>query len=108
MTPEDLYMIEIRWMASTRGEWVYREGHNPESPDPYDREGSLHGPTHVPIPDTITYEPADARFIAAAHQDIPALIAEIRRLWGRDVPTRDHLSAGAKHQGLSALSCPPG
>lgn len=74
----DLDAIEARAKAATPGPWRV----NPRveaDPGETDGHGWLAGP-----PAAIEYEAAlfnrDADFIAAAREDVPALIAEVRRL----------------------------
>ena len=59
----DLEAIEARAKAATRGPW-YEEGWFTENEDG----------------DYVEIEPADAAFTAHAREDIPALLAEVKRL----------------------------
>lgn len=76
----DLNAIEARWKATTEGTW--RRAH--------------HGTWEVEaVPNqmvadfgTIDKAAEDATFAASAHQDIPALVAEVRRLRATSLPTR--------------------
>ncbi len=87
LTDEELAVIEARAAGATSGPWeafvegrdhhagddfICTGGHWDDAPDMY---VTLYvGPRKVPAP------PADLDFIAAARQDVPRLVAEIRRL----------------------------
>ena len=86
MTEEDLARLEALHRESTEGTWVYR----PEV-DHWDSEHGEVGEVVVvgEYGDTVMsnqpyyphdVSPADMRFCAEAHEAIPALIAELRRL----------------------------
>lgn len=86
-TTPDLAAIRARHAASTPGTWITTADiDDPYSPwgleiirvgDYDDPDARLDHIVRVPDHDD---RPADLRFIADAHQDIPALIAEIERL----------------------------
>lgn len=69
MTEEELTAIEARAAAATAGPWVASHRYNicwdVDGPD-------ANGPDMMPK--------GDAQFIAAARVDVPALVAEVRRL----------------------------
>lgn len=88
MTDEQLQAIRQRWMDSTPGEWITTADVDIDGETPYwdrvisvaaddDAETALSEIVQLP-----EYEDqsADLIFIAAAHQDIPALLDEIERL----------------------------
>jgi len=92
----DLDAIEQRWAASAPGEWrlensdgdLWWDGRDWIDPAEQERRGikfvkrwRIKGP-HVNIESSTNdaHFVPDLEFIARAHQDIPALIAEIRRL----------------------------
>jgi len=72
MTHEKLEAIEARCNASTSGPWRFE--HTPYNDDPF-RVGN----NEFVISKSILSK-QDANFIAQAKQDIPALIAEVKRL----------------------------
>lgn len=85
MTEIDLVMIMERWALSTPGIWL------PFSASVFTvPEDPMAGwPVGFPVtelvtfkggPDTVQRRFADAQFVGRAHQDIPKLVAEIRRL----------------------------
>ena len=76
MKPEELTVIEQRANAATPGPWaIYRdETWMVVSID------ATNGAVVAPEGDNLILSVTDAEFIAAARTDIPALIAEIRRL----------------------------
>ena len=87
ISDQELAMIEARRAAATNGPWEsFIEGRDHLAGDDFIRTGGLddaspdmhvtlyHGATPTPAP------PEDLDFIASARQDIPRLIAEIRRL----------------------------
>lgn len=88
MTEEELAAIETRCDAATRGPWLLDDSGDIYSAGgtytKYDREGYLHTEWNgaICIVDSGVYPPwgDDAAFIAHAREDIPALIAEVRRL----------------------------
>lgn len=96
-TAPDLAAIRARHVASTPGTWITTADHDdPCSPwglevicigDPNDPDARLNHIVRVPDHDD---RPADLCFIADAHQDIPALIAEIERL--RATPAADQIA----------------
>ena len=86
MTEEELAQIEARANAASPGPWTsFVEGRDHQSGDDFIRISELdaeddmyvsrHGNAGSRPPST-----ADQDFIAHARQDVPALIAEIRRL----------------------------
>ena len=83
MTDEELNAIEARANVATPGPWLMRE-----SEDIGDRVveaiSAVKGPLFEDIvkTDSGTYPPGlnDAAFIAAARDDVPALVAEVRAL----------------------------
>jgi hypothetical protein len=75
--PLDLDAIEERADAATEGPWtrsgIHIWGPDPENPeDRFDVEPDMIGRADLKM--------ADAEFIAHAREDVPALIAEVRRL----------------------------
>jgi len=92
LSDSDLDEIERRAASASPGPWqafiedrdhqsgdtvIRMGGENPLVPDMY-VQYSLPGPTFVRVPD------ADLDFIAEARQDVPRLVAEVRRLRGLD------------------------
>ena len=83
MKPEELDEIEKRAMAATDGPWskcgIEWEGHTSD-PDP-ELSVVCHG-DHCAIVESVEAEhrDADLTFIAHARNDVPALVAEVRRL----------------------------
>ena len=79
MTPERLAEIEARANAATQGPWEWH---------PYMGSGATLAKPNHPFHElnilktTDDWPPvaADAEFIAAARNDVPALLAEVRRL----------------------------
>lgn len=110
----DLDAIEARAAAATEGPWEWREDSHDrlilagplKSPSPDDESAypwmavlSWAGLKEPKRPLTAKLSPADKAFIAAARTDVPALVAEVRRLratitWMRtgEVPT-EHTGA---------------
>jgi len=91
LTNEELDIIEARAAAATPGPWESSiEGRDHLAGDGFIRTGGLNddapdmyvtlwfGVRKVPAP------PADLDFIAAARQDVPRLVAELRRLRARE------------------------
>ena len=91
LTDEELDAIQARAAAATPGPWeAFVEGRDHLAGDDFIRTGGLnddapdmyvdlfYGARKMPAP------PADLDFIAAARQDIPRLIAEVRRLRARE------------------------
>jgi hypothetical protein len=75
MTDEELQAIEARANAATPGPWeVFAER------EVSTEHKALMGCTHDG--DGVFYEREDAEFVAHARADIPALVAEVRRLRG--------------------------
>ena len=85
MTPEDLDAIEKRAEAATKGPW---EWHGTATTVPNKRRVMLRfldgdRPTGIPISapnSSIAPQSDDATFIEHARADVPALVAEVRRL----------------------------
>ena len=71
MSPEELDAIEKRVKDATKGPW-FRETH-----------GVMDAPRSYTVCMTgdSDQDRADAAFIACARSDVPALVAEVRRLW---------------------------
>jgi hypothetical protein len=79
MTEEQLREIEARCNATTAGPWEsFIEGRDHLSGDDFIRTGGLDDSS----PDIYLLQAtqADQDFIAHSRQDVPALIAEVRRL----------------------------
>lgn len=76
MTPEELAEIETRAEAATEGPW--------KTFCPYGNSSRTQrvvtGPRGLVVFDDGNSTDSDARFIARARTDVPALIAEVRRL----------------------------
>jgi hypothetical protein len=100
MTDEQLQAIRQRWMDSTPGEWITTADVDIDGETPYwDRVISVavsdeYAETAlseiVQLPECED-QSADLIFIAAAHQDVPALLEEIDRLQaqaGRSLPPK--------------------
>lgn len=98
MTEEELKVIEARADAATEGPWTWRDGS-----DPYCDLGILAGASgevcnfgcaeqYYPTEGTEP-SPADAAFIASARTDVPALIAEVRRLQAEKTELAKSLTA---------------
>ena len=88
MTEEQLRQIEERAAKATAEPWIHKESdiklHYVQSPSMWGHETDHRGGIVL----SNTYQeshigllPPDAEFIAHAREDIPALIAEVRRLW---------------------------
>ena len=81
MTEEQLKAIEARAAAATEGEWFASNN------DGYSI-WRIKAPGFVAIADVIgdsAETDANADFIAQSHQDVPALVAEVRRLQAENV-----------------------
>jgi hypothetical protein len=85
ISDEDLDAIEQRAAAASQGPWrSYVEGRDHWGGDNSIRVGGVdHEPDMYVSRDTVPASIADQDFIAHARQDIPRLLAEVRRL-------RDH------------------
>jgi hypothetical protein len=78
LTPADLSAIEDRYTAATPGPWCsWIEGRDHDSDESVITTGGIGIYIH-PVP--TRGHPHDQDFIAAARQDIPRLVAEVRRL----------------------------
>jgi len=78
LTEEELYAIEERCAAATPGPWTsFIEGRDHTSGDSVIKTG---GSDIYILPVPNSEQPGDQDFIASARQDIPRLIAEVRRL----------------------------
>jgi hypothetical protein len=81
VTDEEIAAIEARAAAATVGEWRDMPAHWGQADvvvhDP-DGHTLINGEPHTKITDYI--KRSDAAFIAAARTDVPALLAEVRRL----------------------------
>ena len=83
MTPEELDAIQARADAAAPGPWTVDTdfGHNE-----YDEETDAPQAAYVPESLTVDLEEYDAmsvataEFVARAREDVPALVAEVRRL----------------------------
>ena len=96
MDKVDLDAIEARWKASTPGHWrldndddeLWWDGRDWIDPEEQARRGvnfvrhwHVQGPRlTIECATNDAYYLPDMRFIAHAHEDIPALIAEVREL----------------------------
>jgi hypothetical protein len=77
MTEAELFAIQARCDQASRGPWKsFIEGRDHESGSSFIRTGEMQGADIELFGAT----EADQDFIAHARQDIPALLAEIRRL----------------------------
>jgi len=76
MTTEELLAIEARANAATAGPWRGKkdEGVQADATDVFETGCGCCSPSHL--------SEADALFIAHARTDVPALVAEVRRLKG--------------------------
>ncbi|HEU4326263.1 MAG TPA: hypothetical protein VFS21_24195 [Roseiflexaceae bacterium] len=80
ITEAELAAIEARVEAATPGPWVsYIEGRDVESGSSFIMTGEEDGEGEDLY--MLRAPAAHQDFIAAARQDIPKLIAEVRRLW---------------------------
>ena len=82
MTPEELDAIEARATAATAGPWTY-EGSgciHTRATEHYDPEDEAYVLEVLRGPDDPSRHTANGRFVAAARTDVPALVAEVRRL----------------------------
>jgi hypothetical protein len=82
---EELDAIAERCSTATPGPWrAFVEGRDHVSGDSFimTGEGKSRGPDMYVTLDGVPASPADLDFIAAAREDIPRLIAEVRRLRG--------------------------
>jgi hypothetical protein len=101
VTEDELKQIEERAAKATDGPWRFEAGPSdqPNCQDIYAGDGngpiamtepgvyplgSKHGVGKTPL--------ADAAFIAAAREDVPKLVAEVRRLSGEAERLRDELA----------------
>lgn len=79
MTDNDLNAIEERWRAARSGQWVsFVEGRDHLAGSSFIKVGE--GDNRSDDIELTGATVADQDFIAACKQDIPALIAEVRRL----------------------------
>lgn len=79
MTEDELQIIEDRWKAARDGMWVsFIEGRDHLGGSSFIKVGE--GESRTDDIELTGATVADQDFIAACKQDIPALIAEIRRL----------------------------
>lgn len=97
LSDEALLQIEARYGQATGGTWTVEAHGQPahaNEPQPLalyaGRTDQWHGLRLLNLCDGDRFFEGNAAFIAAAHQDVPALLAEVRRL-------RQRLSAGAGH-----------
>lgn len=73
ITESDLSEIEARCEAATAGKWTSHESHH----------GNQYRYVQIggdEMYTTLEMEPQDANFIATAREDVPRLVAEVRRL----------------------------
>ncbi len=84
MTLEELMAIEARATAATKGPWVIAEDDDGYATKMGNTRGIGSGTNYDDIcrTDSGAYPPciADAEFIVHAREDVPALLAEVRRL----------------------------
>ena len=78
MTEQELAAIEARWKASTPGQWTVESRCGIRGDDPGGSYGYDIPELPTPWLKGMVARHADAAFIAAAHQDVPALIAALR------------------------------
>lgn len=88
LSAEDLHQIEARLKRATGSTWTV-EPHGPPSPDGRQplalyagRDQGRHGLRLLNLCDGDQHFEANATFIAAAHQDVQTLLAEVHRLRG--------------------------
>ena len=82
MSTEELDAIEARATAATAGPWTY-EGSgciHTRATEHYDPEDEAYVLEVLRGPDDPSRHTANGRFVAAARTDVPALVAEVRRL----------------------------
>lgn len=82
MTEQELAAIEARATAATPGPWTASHRHVHGTPDNDEQSGlglEIEGPPQASGRGQFA-RGADATFIAAAREDVPALVAEVRRL----------------------------
>lgn len=77
MTEQELQAIEAREAGAAPGPWTHRVYDCSTHEDGGD-EDIVTGPRTSLV--ELTMHEADARFVVGARQDVPALVAEIRRL----------------------------
>lgn len=85
MSDEDLDAIEQRAAAASKGPWrSFVEGRDQSSGDNFIRVGGVDDdkPDMYVWRDGTPATAADQDFIACARQDVPRLVAEVRRLRG--------------------------
>ena len=81
ITIEELDLISAREAAATQGPWrSYVEGRDHDSGSDFIMTGE--GDSRGPDIELSGASVADQDFIAAARQDVPLLVAEVRRLKG--------------------------
>jgi hypothetical protein len=81
MTEDDLQAIEARLRDLPRGPW-YIENARPGRDDEARVYDGNHYGVCKPTPNNQHYRRPIAEFVVAARSDIPALVAEVRRLQG--------------------------
>jgi hypothetical protein len=94
ITPERLAEIEARVNAATPGPWVHDEFWGVVDPVFVDEDGHL--------------APQDMKFIAAAREDVPDLIARVRELEAEITRLREVYRRALKFRGEEAHADPDG
>lgn len=100
LTNEELNAIEKRANAATPGPWEW-DGAQADDESvadfgaPWIPQGSTLGNTLIQLADTYEGSPADCAFVAAARDDVPCLVTEVRRL--RDA--LEIIARGTPHDG---------
>ena len=79
LTPEDLQQIKARYEATLDPDW-HNEWTHCDMCDPDNDWYEVDGPDYDRDRETPYFTEPHAAFIAHAHQDIPALLAEVERL----------------------------
>jgi len=83
MTESELKAIEKRANAATPAPWDWDDSRV------FSRSEGFDGPTLVAAPQNATNTLANVAFITAARDDVPTLVAEVRRLRGLIAATGD-------------------
>lgn len=87
LTEADLQAIEARCAAASAGPWQsWVEGRDHLSGDSFIQVGhdAERGADMYVSRETTPASVGDQDFIAFARQDVPRLVAEVRRLWSRE------------------------
>lgn len=107
MTPEQLDEIEQRANRATEGPWVWEATSPRMSGEQWNlRISGKHGIRMVVS--EYQHGPANAKFITSARTDVPALVAEVRRLRGQIAAVKEALSGHPKcdrYEESEGISC---